>query len=176
MGCLGSLPEPGFYGGKVSFSMRAHLNKQGFFHFILERPVLGPSSRFTRCYGSSWVIKVRVSMDILLRPDALDKLRSLLLKPLILNGQVYRFFHINKNHHAYLMATNELLNECLMLQPLPSHSQGRYCSFLDFFERHNNLGHNCNQVSYILLNKSCLVLIKLQDNYKMGIKNCLRII
>jgi hypothetical protein len=153
-GCLGCTPElKGFYGGKVSFSIKAEVDKQEKFKFTLEHPVLGPSSRFKRCYGSSWQIKLRLSKDIL---SKLDMLKRLLIRPLVLNGQIYRFFHVNKDHHVDLMATNELYNG-LLLQPSPLN--GQYCSFLDFFKEHNNLEHNSNQVSCTLFNKSSLVLI-----------------
>jgi hypothetical protein len=145
MGCLGSASGlEDFYGGKVSFSMRAQLDEQGAFHFVLERPALAHSSRFTRCYGSSFLIKLRLSLDLLSKPDLLNRLKQLLITPLVLLGQVFRFFHINKNHHAYLMATDELYNGGIISPP----SNSQRISFLDFFRRHNNLEQNSNQVSH----------------------------
>jgi hypothetical protein len=173
MGCLGSASGlEDFYGGKVSFSMRAQLDEQGAFHFVLERPTLAHSSRFTRCYGSSFLIKLRLSSDLLSKPDLLDRLKQLLIRPLVLLGQVFRFFHINKNHHAYLMATDELYNGGIISPP----SNSQRISFLDFFRRHNNLEQNSNQVTYTLFSKSSLMLIMLLDNCKMGIKDSLRLI
>ena len=84
--------------------------KNGQLQFLLDHPTLGPSSRFTRCYGSSWLIRVKPSIGILSRPDKVKELKRLLLRPLILNGQVFRFFHaksLKKDTSAFLMATNE---------------------------------------------------------------------
>jgi RNA-dependent RNA polymerase len=157
MGCLGSIPELGdFYGGKVSFSMRTQFNEHGMFHFILEHPILGHSSRFTRCYGSSFLIRLRLSMD-LSKPALLDTLKQLLIRPFILLGHVFRFFHINKDYHVYLMATNEVYSGGIILQG--DQRPGTYCSFLDFFKKHNNLEENSNQVSYKLFSKSGLMLM-----------------
>lgn len=157
-GCLGSTPELGdFYGGKVSFCMRAQL-EQGELRVTLERPVLGHSSRFTRCYGSSWLVKLRLPTDTLSKPDVLGKLRSFLTRPLVLNGRVFRFFNINKNHGAYFMATNEWYKGSLQ-RPSPLDDQGIYCSFLDFFRRHNDLEQNNKQVGFTLFNKNGSVLI-----------------
>jgi hypothetical protein len=175
MGCLGSASVLGdFYGGKVSFSMRTQLNKHGSFHFILEHPVLGHSSRFTRCYGSSFLIKLRLSINIQSKPALLDRLKQLVFRPLILLGHVFRFFHINKDHHIYLMATDEVYNGGIMLQD--GQRPGIYCSFLDFFKKHNNLEENSNQVSCMLLSKPGLMLIMSLDNCKMGSKDCLGLI
>jgi len=175
MGCLGSTPELGdFYGGKVSFSMRIQVNEHGMFHFILEHPILGHSSRFTRCYGSSFLIRLRLSMDLLSKPPLLDRLKQLLIRPLILLGHVFRFFHINKNHHAYLMATNEVYNGGIILGD--GQRPGTYYSFLEFFKKHNNLEENSNQVSCMFFSKSGLMLIILLDNCKVGSKDCLGLI
>ena len=144
---LGSTQELGaWFGGKVAFTMRLQADKNGSFQFYLECPTLGPSSRFTRCYGSSWLIRVRLSTGVL---QKLDRLKKLLLRPLILNGQVFQFFYarnIKKDSSVYLMATNELYNGNIKLQHSSLNGQRVYSSFLDFFSKHNNLEDNCNQV------------------------------
>lgn len=143
--CLGFTPELGsWYGGKVTFTMRLHAAKDGKFHFILEHPVLGPSSRFTRTYGSAWLIRVRIAKDIFSRSDLSEKLRTLLVKPLILNGLIFRFFYANKDHNAYLMATNEVYAGTRQQSPLLN-GQNPLVSFLDFFSTHNNLRDNSHQ-------------------------------
>ena len=140
----------------MSFCMRAQL-KEGAVHVALDRPMLGHSSRFTRCYGSSWMVKLRLPMEALSKPDVLEKLRSFLTRPFVLNGRVFRFFHLNKNHVAYLMATNERYKGGGLLRSSP----GIYCSFLDFFKKHNDLEQNRKQVSckLTLLGKFGLMLI-----------------
>jgi len=140
----------------VSFCVRVQL-KQGAVHVTLDRPVLGHTSRFTRCYGSSWMVKLQLPTEELSKPkpDVLDKLRSLLTRPLVLNGRVFRFFYINKKHNACLMATNEWYKGGGLLRSSP----GIYCSFLDFFKKHNNLEQNHKQVSCTLFNKFGLMLI-----------------
>ena len=118
MGCLGSTllaKLSNFYDGKMTFSMRTQFDEHGMFHFILEPPILGYSSRFTRCYGSSFLIRLRLSMNLLSKPVLLDRLKQLLIRPLILLGHVFRFFHINKNHYVYLMATNEIYKGGIIL-------------------------------------------------------------
>ncbi|KAH9962190.1 RNA dependent RNA polymerase-domain-containing protein, partial [Russula dissimulans] len=140
MGCLGG--HGAWYGGKVSFSLKLHMDKTGLFHFSLEHPTLGPSSRYTRCYGSSWLLKVRLSKDLL---SNIDQIKHLFFRPLVLNGQVFRFFHVNKDHNIYLMATAEHYNGTLHLSPSLPNGQTFFCSFLDFFSKHNNLEENSNQ-------------------------------
>ena len=148
---LGCTPElGGWYGGKVSFTMRLQEDKKGSFQFILESPTLAPSSRFTRCYGSPWLIRVKLATTVLVK---LDRLKKLLFRPLILNGQVFRFFYtrnVKTDFSVCLMATNELYDGIIRLQS-PLNSQRIYCPFLEFFSTHNNLQDNCNQVRPLLI-------------------------
>jgi RNA-dependent RNA polymerase len=153
IGLLGSTPELGaWYGGKVSFTMRLDVDeKNGQLHFLLDHPTLGPSSRFTRCYGSSWLIGVKPSTATLSRPEKLKELKKLLLRPLILNGQVFRFFYaksLKKDTSVFLMATNEHYTGSIKLQDPFSNGQRVYNSFLGFFSKHNNLQENLNQVKH----------------------------
>jgi RNA-dependent RNA polymerase len=152
-GLLGSTQElSAWYGGKVSFIMRLDMHeKNGQLQFHLDHPTLGPSSRFTRCYGSSWLIRVKPSAGILSRPDKVKELKRLLLRPLILNGQVFRFFHaksLKKDMSVYLMATNECYDGSIQLQHFSSKGQRVYNSFLDFLSKHNNLQENSHQVTH----------------------------
>ncbi|KAF8273707.1 RNA dependent RNA polymerase-domain-containing protein [Lactarius quietus] len=124
--------------------MRLHIAKDGAFHFNLEHPVLGPSSRFTRTYGSAWLVRVRISKAVFSDPEKSERLRALLLRPFVLNGLVFRFFYANKDHNAYLMATNETYSGMMVQSPL-SNSPNRLVSFLDFFSTHNNLTDNNHQ-------------------------------
>jgi hypothetical protein len=143
--CLGFTPElESWYGGKVTFTMRLHAAKDGAIHFVLEHPILGPSSRFTRTYGSAWLVRVRISKDIFSKPGPSEKLRTLLMRPFVLNGLVFRFFYANKDHSAYLMATNETYSGTRLQSPRLD-GQKRRVSFLDFFSTHNNLIDNNHQ-------------------------------
>lgn len=155
-GLLGSTPElRAWYGGKVSFTMRLDMDeKNGQLQFHLDHPTLGPSSRFTRCYGSSWLIRVKPSTGILSRPKKVKELKELLLRPFIVNGQVFRFFHaksLKKDVSIFLMATNEHYDGrigSIKLQHSSPIGQRFYSSFLDFFSKHNNLQENSHQVIY----------------------------
>ena len=131
-------------------AVRLQADKRGF-HFTLECPVLGPSTRFTRSYGSSWLIRVKLSAGVF---SNLERLKQLLLRPLIINGQVFRFFYarnVKKDSSVYLMATNERYDGCIKLQHSPLNGQKVYYSFLDFFSKHNNLQENCNQVMCLVI-------------------------
>lgn len=130
--------------------MKLQAAKNGAFRFLLDHPVLGPSSRLTRCYGSSWLIRLKLHKELFSKPGWLAKLKDLLLRPLVLNGLVFRFFYANKDHNGYLMATNELYDGGLTSEPSPSHGLRNYRSFLDFFSEHNNLKSNNNQVTFII--------------------------
>ena len=124
--------------------------KNGQLQFHLDHPTLGPSSRFTRCYGSSWLIRVKVSTGVLSRSDKVKELKKLLLRPLILTGQVFRFFHaksMKKDTSVFLMATNEHYDGNIKLQH-DSLNQRGYNSFLNFFSKHNNLQENPHQVTH----------------------------
>ncbi|KAI0293977.1 RNA dependent RNA polymerase-domain-containing protein [Russula brevipes] len=143
--CLGSTPGLGaWYGGKIAFTMRLQPDKDKILHFCLDHPTLGPSSRFTRYYGSSWLIRVRISKEIFSNLAILDQVKTLILRPIILNGLVFRFFYANKDQNLYLMATNETYLGHSKLPPILN-NQRYFCSFLEFFSRHNNLRDNCNQ-------------------------------
>lgn len=150
---LDSTPElRAWYGGKVSFTIRLDVNeKNGQLQFLLDRPTLGPSSRFTRSYGSSWLVRVKPSTGILSRLDKVKELKKLLLRPLVLNGQVFRFFHaksLKKDTAVFLMATNEHYDGSIKLQDTSLNGQRAYNSFLDFFSKHNNLQENLHQVTH----------------------------
>lgn len=154
--------------------MRLDVNENnGQLQFHLNHPTLGPSSRFTRCYGSSWLIRVKPSICILSRPEKVKELKKLLLRPLILNGQVFRFFYaksLKKDISIFFMATNEHYDGNIKLQHSSSIGQRSYNSFLDFFSKHNNLQQNSHQVMYLYV-KYFLALIILLDHCKMGSKN-----
>ncbi len=152
---LGSTQELGaWYGGKVSFTMQLQLkaNEKGLPHwqFLLDHPLLGSSSRYTRCYGSSWLIRVKLPLDIFSQSSKLKKLKNLLLRPLILNGQVFRFFfsRSQKDLSTCLMATHEVYNGNIQF---PSPSNAPRGSFLTFFLKHNNLQENSYQVTHMFI-------------------------
>jgi hypothetical protein len=66
------------------------------------------------------------------------------MRPFVLNGLVFRFFYANKDHSAYLMATNETYSGTRLQSPRLD-GQKRRVSFLDFFSTHNNLIDNNHQ-------------------------------
>ena len=156
--------------------MKLQMAKNGTFQFLLDHPVLGPSSRFTRCYGSAWLIRLKLPKDIFSRPGLLEKLRVLLLRPFVLNGLVFRFFYCNKDHNVYLMATNEIYDGGLKSPPSLLGRPRNYISFLEFFSEHNNLRSNRNQVSFVIFNEVNIMFTTLRDDCEVGGKDCPRFI
>jgi hypothetical protein len=159
----------------VTFTVRLQMAKNGTFQFLLDHPVLGPSTRFTRCFGSAWLIRLKLPKEIFSRPGFSEKLRVLLLRPFVLNGLVFRFFYCNKDHNAYLMATNEIYDGGLKLLTSPLGGPARN-SFLEFFSNHNNPQNNRHQVSFVIFNEVNIMFTMLRDDGEVGIKDFPRFI
>ncbi|KAI0264673.1 RNA dependent RNA polymerase-domain-containing protein [Gloeopeniophorella convolvens] len=146
LACLGFTPELGsWYGGKVEFAVRLGVGKDGALGLTLERPNLGPSSRFTRRYGSAWLLHLRISKEAFGKPGYQNRLEAFLLRPFVLNGQVFRFFYANKEHSAYLMATGEAYYGDDGNWTTMPHVHADRPSLLEFLAIHNNLEANSNQ-------------------------------
>ncbi|KAI0315577.1 RNA dependent RNA polymerase-domain-containing protein [Amylostereum chailletii] len=141
-GLKDKIPED-WYGGQVQFAAKLTLvakSKPPKLQLSLLPPELGSSSRFTRRFGSDFLIRVRVHKDIFRNVESVNHLEDLLLRPFVLCGRVYRFFYANKERTAFLMATNETYPRVLAAPEL-----ARRLSFLQFMEWHNPMAKNCNQ-------------------------------
>lgn len=149
------------YHGKVQFSGRlcyAEKKKSGKLRFYLEKPDLGSSCRFTRRFGSDWLIRIRCQSDI--HPA---RLHEFFMRPFIIFGRVYRAFYArlvccvalifgvhntdisfaSKEHTVFLAAVNEIY-ENGVLRTLPE-TPRRLC--LDsLLKWHNPMDLNSNQV------------------------------
>ncbi|KAI0065260.1 hypothetical protein BV25DRAFT_1913873 [Artomyces pyxidatus] len=144
-GCLGVVgapidEDPAWYGGKVQFSIKVSW-EDGNYKLGLEQPELGPSSRFTRRFGSDWLIRVRITKQVFKVTNVIDKLEQLFLRPFVIGGRVFRFFYANKERNVFLMATNErYLNGVIHADRMP-----RRVSVPTFLSWHNPMHINHKQ-------------------------------
>ncbi|KAF9244585.1 RNA dependent RNA polymerase-domain-containing protein [Melanogaster broomeanus] len=150
----------GWYGGKVQFSATLKLSDDektkrsgSNYKIYLNKPELGPSSRFSRRFGSHAVLRVRISRTILGKGQyALVKFFS---QRFLLCGMIYRAFYA-KDGTAFLIVTDELWGTTC----LPKHVQPRPLSFLEFLDWHNP----------ILLNSS-QTMAKWASRFALGLSN-----
>ncbi|KAA1476614.1 hypothetical protein DENSPDRAFT_827653 [Dentipellis sp. KUC8613] len=153
-GCLGTVPkalEPSlpkdWYGGKVVFTMRLFRplgpdkKPSQKLCFELLQPELGSSSRFTRRFGSDFVIRVRIHKDVFYDSKMIQLVNDACFRPFVVNGRVFRFFHVNKERNAFLAATNERYH----LGRIAERRMPNRMSIWEFFNWHNPLDYNCNQ-------------------------------
>ena len=100
-GCVGmedpSTNSPFRYHGKVQFSGKLSKSSSESLRLNLEKPELGSSSRFTRRFGSDWLIRIRYQKNILPR-----KLLAFFMRPLIIFDRVYRAFYARLVHSVHL--------------------------------------------------------------------------
>ena len=139
--------SPDWYGGKVEF--RACLEDKGSqnlpqYKIVLEKPDIGSSCRFTRRFGSTCFLRVKIPEGILHRP----RLVEYFLQPFLLNGQVFRSFFA-KDDHVFLFRTNETVKG-LEINPVPP-ANGR--SLLEFIKWHNPLEANMNQAGFLTVTR-----------------------
>lgn len=136
---LGNNPRlPGWYGGKAEFRGRLVDTKDPIspYKIVLEPCTLGPSSRFTRQFGSFSFLRVKIPLTLFHNPNA--KLDEWFKQAFVIWGRIYRACYA-KSDNVFLYWTNESLGGG---PPVP----GRL-SFVDFIYWHNPLQANANQVS-----------------------------
>lgn len=134
--------------GQVQFSGRIvweHGNRR--LRLELLEPELGPSCRFTRCWGSDFLLRVRIHRSVHAGDasrNGVAALREFLLLPIVIFGRHYRFFHANRQT-AFFAATNES-------SPKPEaprdSDNAAFPSLFDFMMWHNPIWSNASQVRY----------------------------
>ena len=113
---------------------------------ILETPELATSCRFTRRFGSTSILRIKIPEFFLNNPNS--GLIDFFSRPFILNGLVFRAFYA-KDDHVFLVKTNEIFKH---LQVHPPEKSSPTCGlpFLELLDWHNPLESNTNQVSNIV--------------------------
>jgi len=134
---LGNNPKyPGWYGGKVQFQgkLKALEGPSNEYRITLDTCSIGPSSRFTRRFGSWSFLRVKVPKKVFFAGN--ENLIAYLKRPFVIWGQIYRACYA-KDQNVFFYQTNELFPTGL--------DPGRL-SLLDFLDWHNPLEPNSDQV------------------------------
>ncbi|KZV72073.1 hypothetical protein PENSPDRAFT_650156 [Peniophora sp. CONT] len=147
-GCMGGVTSEStglaWYGGQVSFSGKVSWNPEHkCLEFGLCEAEIGASSRFTRRWGSDFMIRVRIHRDVYAGDKSGQRLEMayrFLLEPLVIWGRVYRFMYANKEHTAFYVATNETLPPKVDVR-----DSKRFLSLYDFIMWHNPIHANTGQ-------------------------------
>jgi hypothetical protein len=139
-----SAHAPDWHGGKVEF--RACLEDRGSLHspeykIVLEKPDIGSSCRFTRRFGSTSFLRVKIPEKIIHRPG--PRLVEYFLRPFVLNGAVFRSFFA-KDDHVFLFKTREELKGSEIV-PI---ERSKGLSLVEFLNWHNQLEANANQAGF----------------------------
>ncbi|KIY48407.1 hypothetical protein FISHEDRAFT_23685, partial [Fistulina hepatica ATCC 64428] len=142
-----SAVAPGWYGGKIVFRavMREDTcrskdssHSEPCFHPALEPATLGASTRFTRTFGSTAFLRVKVPTRLQMKftkDKDKEKWVRYFRRPVVLWGQVYRAFFA-KDENVFFFRTNEALDETGgVFTPLGA----RGMSLMDFITHHNPL-------------------------------------
>ncbi|EIW86830.1 hypothetical protein CONPUDRAFT_115565 [Coniophora puteana RWD-64-598 SS2] len=139
----------GWYGGKVRFlctlkenesqKLRPSTSPTARWKIILQRPETGPSSRFTRQFGSKNFIRVRIERRFLSHSE---ELRHFFSQRFLLCGVIYRAFYA-KDGNVFLVATDETADGS---HHLPLHARSiPPPSLADFLSWHNPIRFNAGQ-------------------------------
>jgi RNA-dependent RNA polymerase len=137
--------SPGWYGGKVQFSGRlkdTSSTKTPNYTVLLDRPVLGPSCRFGRRFGSPNILKIKLPKPILNKSD--NGLLEFFMRPFIIHNHVFRTFYA-KDNNMFLFRTNEVMSDSGITAP-GSSATGGPMSLMEFLNWHNPLEFNSKQV------------------------------
>lgn len=104
--------SPFKYHGKVQFSAKLSFKKDrnGELRLVLDQPELGSSSRFTRRFGSDWLIRIRIHKDLVNSKSV--NLREYFMKPFIFFDRVYRAFYARfvTSYFTYQRINDECIN------------------------------------------------------------------
>ncbi|KZT10358.1 uncharacterized protein LAESUDRAFT_693936 [Laetiporus sulphureus 93-53] len=175
LGLNDSVPDPGWYGGKVHFTAKVVVereNKTSTIKIKLDKPHLGSSNHFARRFGSRRFIRVRIPKDFHAKagkdmPE--DALLNYFRRPVVIMGRVFRAFYA-KEQNVFLFQTNELFNGKRILQSKPRSCKVKTCnnlSFLDFINFHNNMELNREQASFFYL----ITMVKWAARFALGLSN-----
>ncbi|KAF9068844.1 RNA dependent RNA polymerase-domain-containing protein [Rhodocollybia butyracea] len=111
--CIGNnVDHPGWWGGKVSF--QARLGEKGDIP-VLEKPILGPSNKIKRRFGSSSVLRVKINKDRFYGKDGGEMLVQLFKRPFVIWHHVFRSFYA-KDDTVFLFRTNEIYRDGSLYQ------------------------------------------------------------
>lgn len=145
-----------WYGGKVQFigklkdasrvtgRTRQRKVQKPELRIELEPPILGPSSRFTRRFGSRSFLRLDISNELLHDEENVNGLCTFLRQAFVIAGRIYRFF-FSKEHSAFLYMTNEYLEGRTIVSPKGDSPYGNM-PLLKFIEWHNPLESNSSKV------------------------------
>lgn len=143
-GGIGNNPDhPGWYGGKVHIRGTVEKSKEGTLRIKLDRTLLSISSRFTRRFGSTAFIRVKVSPD--LKYNEHKDLGEFFRRPLVVWNTVFRALYA-KDGTVLFFRVNETFdpNDPITIDQNPT------MSLWDFIQWANPLGSNQNQVGLLL--------------------------
>ncbi|KAG6873624.1 hypothetical protein C0995_013555 [Termitomyces sp. Mi166 len=129
---------PGWYGGKVNFRGRLERSDNNSYKIKLDRCTLGPSCRFSRRFGSTSMLRIKVSDKQTLHSTK-NELGDFFRKTFVMWGSVFRAFYA-KEGSVFLFKTNEKM---VNGEIVPNYSPG--LSLLDFINYHNPLDYIENQ-------------------------------
>lgn len=149
LGCNEDKPylasDPTWYGGKVHLRCKLTSGQKGSkqpFQITLEKPRIGPSTRFSRRFGSDNFIRVKIAQSLFYSSSKKDDLLEYFYRPFRFNDRVYRAFYA-KDTTVFLVRTAE--EWCRREEILKPSRNG--LSFLDFLDWHNLRSENQHQVS-----------------------------
>ncbi|TFK23267.1 hypothetical protein FA15DRAFT_757378 [Coprinopsis marcescibilis] len=132
----------GHYGGRVEFRGTLFplslFDKDEPFRVRLERPTLGPSTQFSRRFGSKNIFRLRIQKSVVTSSTGL---LNFIRRPFIICGGVFRAFYA-KEMNVFFIKTNET-PRADNTDPNPAITDA--ISFLEFLELHNSLEVNWNQ-------------------------------
>lgn len=138
-------PSESWYGGSVCFPAR--VKKAGpseSFTLDLLPPTLGPSTRFTRAFGSHSFVRVKLDQGMVLREGR--NLIEFFQTPFIIGGRVFRAFYAKENT-VHLFMTNETVVVNKEGSPVvATNSKHEGMSVMEFLQWHNDPYHNSAQV------------------------------
>jgi RNA-dependent RNA polymerase len=138
-----------WHGGQVVFTGRLQdksckkYKTPPIYKIVLEQPRLGPSTMFSRRFGSKHFFRVKMPNSLNKNPD---KLTQFFQRPLFLCGFVFRAFYA-KESNVFYVKTNEVTDGSRIL---PGETIPGLMSFLDFLDWHNPMKLNSNQVDISL--------------------------
>ncbi|KAI0646418.1 RNA dependent RNA polymerase-domain-containing protein [Trametes meyenii] len=165
--CAGaySKQEHDWYGGNVNFT--AHLNRckhSDALRLTLERPVLGPSNRFARRFGSRRFIRVRVASELVYSQPS-GELAAFFKRPLVIGSATFRAFFA-KEYSVFFFRTREELvwsekhGPTVRSLPLTSSRARQEHSLLEFLRWHNDMNFNYEQT-----------MVKWAARFALGLSN-----
>ena len=137
--------------GQVRFCARVVWDsKSDCLKLEMERAELGASCRFTRRWGSDFLLRIRVHKDVLNGDKSRrSTLESFLLQPVAIFGRIYRFFHASSDHVAFFAAVNETLSTILS-----DDDSSQFPSLWEFISWHNPIHSNVSQV-HVICSAAC---------------------